>query len=100
ARAEPDLQGMLESLANPIRRAIVAYVFSSGPAAYSSILKMNFVDSSSKLSFHLQKLQADRLLEKNPEGAYALTEDGRRAWRVVRALSDERHRPAVLFEPS
>lgn len=98
ARAEPDLQGMLESLANPIRRAIVSYVFSSGPAAYSSILKMDFVDSSSKLSFHLQKLQADRLLEKDRQGAYALTEDGRRAWRVVRALSEERHRPSVMFD--
>ncbi len=100
ARAEPDLQGMLESLANPIRRAIVSYVFSSGPSAYSSILRMNFVDSSSKLSFHLQKLQTDRLLEKNGEGAYVLTEDGRRAWRVVRALSDERRRPSVLFDTS
>ncbi len=100
ARAEPDLQGMLESLANPIRRAIVSYVFTSGPSAYSSVLKMNFVDSSSKLSFHLQKLQADRLLEKNAKGAYVLTEDGRRAWRVVRALSDEQRRPAVLFDTS
>ena len=99
ARVEPTLQGMLESLANPIRRAIVSFVFSSGPVSYSAILKMNFVDSSSKLSFHLQKLQADNLLAKNEAGAYLLTDEGRQAWRVVRALGDERRRPPVLFDP-
>jgi len=96
---DESLQGMLESLANPTRRAIVSYVFASGPSAYSAILRQNFVDSSSKLSFHLQKLQADRLLTKGSGGAYVLTEDGRRAWRVVRALRDERRRPAVLLAP-
>ncbi len=98
AHSEPGLQGMLESLANPIRRAIVSFVFSSGPVSYSAILKMNFVDSSSKLSFHLQKLQADRLLTKNDAGAYVLTDEGRQAWRVVRALGDERRRPSILFD--
>ncbi len=95
---QPELQGMLESLANPIRRAIVAFVFSSGPVSYSAILKMNFVDSSSKLSFHLQKLLVDRLLSKGEGGAYVLTDEGRQAWRVVRALGDERRRPPILFE--
>jgi FixJ family two-component response regulator len=97
-RTEPGLQGMLESLANPIRRAIVSFVFSSGPVSYSAILKMNFVDSSSKLSFHLQKLQTDSLLTKNEEGAYVLTDEGRQSWRVVRALGDERRRPSILFD--
>ena len=98
--AQPGLQGMLESLANPIRRAIVGFVFSSGPVSYSAILKMNFVDSSSKLSFHLQKLQTDRLLAKGDGGAYVLTDEGRQAWRVVRALGDERRRPPLLFDPA
>ncbi len=100
AGAQPELQGMLESLANPIRRAIVGFVFSSGPVSYSAILKMNFVDSSSKLSFHLQKLQTDSLLAKAEGGAYVLTEEGRQAWRVVRALGDERRRPPLLFDGS
>jgi hypothetical protein len=100
SQAETGLQGMLESLANPIRRAIVSYVYTSAPVSYSAILKMNFVDSSSKLSFHLQKLQGDRLLAKTDAGAYVLTDEGRQAWRVVRALGEERHRPAVLFDPS
>ena len=98
AGAQPGLQGMLESLANPIRRAIVSFVFSSGPVSYSAILKMNFVDSSSKLSFHLQKLQSDNLLAKAEGGAYVLTDEGRQAWRVVRALGDERRRPTILFD--
>ncbi len=98
AGSEPGLQGMLESLANPIRRAIVGFVFSSGPVSYSAILKMNFVDSSSKLSFHLQKLQQDSLLGKAEGGAYLLTDEGRQAWRVVRALGDERRRPPLLFD--
>ncbi len=98
--SQTGLQGMLESLANPIRRAIVGFVFSSGPVSYSAILKMNFVDSSSKLSFHLQKLQSDNLLAKAEGGAYVLTEEGRQAWRVVRALGDERRRPPLLFDAS
>jgi FixJ family two-component response regulator len=90
------LQGMLESLANPIRRAVVGYVFASGPVAYSNILKKNFVDSSSKLSFHLQKLQADGLLTKVDAGRYSVTDAGQRAWNIVRALSDQKH-PSLLI---
>jgi FixJ family two-component response regulator len=90
------LQGMLESLANPIRRAVVGYVFTSGPVAYSAILKKNFVDSSSKLSFHLQKLQSDGLLTKVDAGRYSVTDAGQRAWNIVRALSD-RKQPSLLI---
>jgi CheY-like chemotaxis protein len=93
------LQGMLESLANPIRRAVVGFVFASGPVAYSGILKKNFVDSSSKLSFHLQKLQSDGLLTKVDAGRYAVTEAGQRAWNVVRALTDRKH-PSLLISKS
>ena len=99
SRVDTGLQGMLESLANPTRRAIVSFVFTSAPVAYSAILRQNFVDSSSKLSFHLQKLQADGLLIKVEAGHYGLTEDGRRAWRVVRALQEERRRPTFLVAP-
>lgn len=94
--AAEGLQGMLESLANPIRRAVVGYVSASGPVAYSGILKKNFVDSSSKLSFHLQKLQSDGLLTKVDAGRYAVTEVGQRAWQVVRALSERKH-PSLLI---
>jgi len=93
------LQGMLESLANPIRRAVVGFVFASGPVAYSAILKKNFVDSSSKLSFHLQKLQSDGLLTKVDAGRYAVTDGGQRAWHFVRALSD-RKTPSLLISKS
>src|SRR5438093_35846 len=85
--------------ANPIRRAVVAYVVASGPVAYSGILKKNFVDSSSKLSFHLQKLQSDGLLAKGDAGRYVVTEAGQRAWQVVRALSD-RKPPSLLISKS
>lgn len=90
------LQAMLESLANPIRRALVGYVVASGPVAYSGILRKNFVDSSSKLSFHLQKLQSDGLLAKGDAGRYLVTEAGQRAWQVVRALAD-RKAPSLLI---
>jgi DNA-binding response OmpR family regulator len=93
------LQEMLESLANPIRRAVVGYVSASGPVAYSAILKKNFVDSSSKLSFHLQKLQADGLIAKGDSGRYAVTEAGQRAWQVVRVLSERGH-PSLLVSTS
>jgi len=90
------LQAMLESLANPIRRALVGYIVASGPVAYSAILRKNFADSSSKLSFHLQKLQSDGLLAKGDAGRYGVTEAGQRAWQVVRALA-ERTSPSLLI---
>ena len=90
------LQAMLESLANPIRRVLVGYVVASGPVAYSAILRKNFVDSSSKLSFHLQKLHSDGLLAKGNAGRYVVTEAGQRAWQVVRALA-ERKPPSLLI---
>ena len=93
------LQAMLESLANPIRRALVGYIVASGPVAYSAILRKNFVDSSSKLSFHLQKLQSDGLLAKGDAGRYGVTEAGQRAWQVVRALA-ERKSPSLLISKS
>lgn len=89
------VQAMLESLANPIRRAVVGFVSSSGPVTYSGILKRNFVDSSSKLSFHLQKLQLDGLLTKVDAGRYAVTDAGQRAWHVVRTLADRRQ-PSLM----
>jgi hypothetical protein len=97
ADASPGLQAMLESLANPIRRAVVGYVFSSGPVAYSAILKQNYVDSSSKLSFHLQKLQTDGLLSKVESGRYSVTDAGTQAWRVVRAISEGQRRPSLVL---
>ena len=100
AGASPDVrQGMLESLANPIRRAVVGFVFASGPVAYSAILKKSFVDSSSKLSFHLQKLQSDGLLTKVDAGRYSVTDAGQRAWHVVRVLSEHKS-PSLLISKS
>ena len=100
ADVSPGLQAMLESLANPIRRAVVGFVFSSGPVAYSTILKQNYVDSSSKLSFHLQKLQTDGLLAKVEGGRYSVTEAGTKAWRVVRAISEGQRHPSLVVSTS
>ena len=83
------LQCMLESLVSPIRRAIVSYIFAFGSVTYSSILRTRLVESSSKLSFHLQKLLHDGLLTRGRGGTYVLTEDGHRSWRVVQAIIDE-----------
>jgi len=76
--------------------ALVGYIVASGPVAYSAILRKNFADSSSKLSFHLQKLQSDGLLAKGDAGRYGVTEAGQRAWQVVRALA-ERTSPSLLI---
>jgi len=95
AQTPSGVRSLLETLAMSaavtLTCAVVGYVFSSGPVAYSAILKRNFVDSSSKLSFHLQKLQADGLLTKGDRGHYRVTEAGQRAWHVVRALSERKH---------
>jgi len=80
--------------------AVVGFVFSSGPVAYSTILKQNYVDSSSKLSFHLQKLQTDGLLAKVEGGRYSVTEAGTKAWRVVRAISEGQRHPSLVVSTS
>src|SRR5207249_11870826 len=97
-----DLSSLFLLLPPPPRSTLFPYTTlfrSSGPVAYSGILKKNFVDSSSKLSFHLQKLQSDGLLAKGDAGRYLVTEAGQRAWQVVRALSD-RKPPSLLISKS
>jgi len=89
-----DDEGVRENLAELF--GLVGYIVASGPVAYSAILRKNFADSSSKLSFHLQKLQSDGLLAKGDAGRYGVTEAGQRAWQVVRALA-ERTSPSLLI---
>lgn len=97
-RVESKLQHMLESLANPTRRAILSYVSVSEPASYSSILRAGIVNSSPRLSFHVQKLRWDRLLARGPGGAYVLTEEGRWAWQVLQATRFEIQRTPLLVD--
>lgn len=89
-------QSILESLSNPIRRGIVQFLAAAGSATYSEILRARFVDSSPKLSFHLQKLTSDGVAAKRPDGKYALTAEGARAARLAAAIGASEGRPVVV----
>jgi DNA-binding HxlR family transcriptional regulator len=73
---------LFEALGHPMRVTILE-ALESKPLGFAEIKKSVGIESSGHLQFHLRKL--DGLVEDSPNGAYALTSDGRDALRVFRA---------------
>ena len=73
----PYTQMISESLTSPIRRNTLRFITRSGPSSFSDILNELEIKDAPKLSFHLKKLVTNRILEKDHEKRYSLTDRGR-----------------------
>src|SRR5271166_3847845 len=73
---------VFEALGHPTRIRILQEL-SSGPLTYSELKRAAGMESNGLLTFHLGKLRG--LVRLNPEGNYALTDEGREALRMVEA---------------
>jgi DNA-binding transcriptional ArsR family regulator len=71
---------LFEALGHPTRIKILELLANS-PQSFSDLKKALDIDSSGQLQFHLQKLQG--LIKTDPEGNYALTDEGKEALRVI-----------------
>jgi len=97
ARAE-----LFEAMGHPNRIRILK-ALSGEPLGFSELKRAVGMESSGLLSFHLQKLT--HLVKTTPEGAYALTDDGKEALRIAETIRSNEsnlegkkltHRPSLL----
>jgi CheY-like chemotaxis protein len=73
----PTTRLTLETLANPVRRAVLRRA-ADGPCSFTEALKAAGLEDSPKLAFHLRRLVDDDLLAHSDE-AYRITPKGREA---------------------
>jgi len=82
------IQVMADSLSNPLRRRIVRHLKKT-PSSFSSILSYLPNTESAKLSFHLQKLINDGIIEKDTQKKYFLTTRGNKALGLMESMELE-----------
>lgn len=73
---------VFEALGHPTRIRLLQ-TLSEKPLPFSELKRAAGLESNGLLTFHLGKLSG--LVRLNPEGAYALTDEGREALRIVEA---------------
>jgi DNA-binding transcriptional ArsR family regulator len=77
---------VFEALGHPTRIRILQEL-SERPLPFSELKRAAGLESNGLLTFHLGKLSG--LVILNPEGAYALTDEGREALRIVEASKNQ-----------
>jgi len=91
---------VFEALGHPTRIRILQ-ALNEGPLGFSELKREAGIGSSGLLAFHLGKLTG--LAKPNPEGAYALTDEGREALRIVEASRKQpeghRGRTSIIHLP-
>jgi DNA-binding transcriptional ArsR family regulator len=73
---------VFDALGHPTRIRLLQ-ALSERPLAFSELRRAAGLESNGLLTFHLGRLRS--LVRLNPEGAYALTDEGREALRIVEA---------------
>ena len=76
---------VLRALSNEYRKKIMEYLYDSGSAGYSELMRVaGFgVGESGKFSYHLKKLIDAGLVKQLPDGRYALTSKGLRIAEIM-----------------
>ena len=77
---------VFEALGHPTRIRLLQ-TLSEKPLPFSELKRAAGLESNGLLTFHLGKLSG--LVRLNPEGAYALTDEGREALRIVEASKNQ-----------
>jgi CheY-like chemotaxis protein len=80
-----DAHSTLGSLANPIRRLVLRRL-ATGPCTFSQALEAAQVDDTSKIAFHLRKLEESGLITHTGAKPYHLTERGTGAVEVLNEI--------------
>jgi DNA-binding transcriptional ArsR family regulator len=74
---------IFEALGHPTRIRILQEL-SEKPLAFSELKRSTGLESNGLLTFHLGRLKD--LVKLNPEGAYAVTDEGREALRLIQTV--------------
>jgi DNA-binding NtrC family response regulator len=86
AASKEEVESILDSLANPIRRGVVEILGEYGSSSFTRIKGSLNIDDPTKLSFHLRKLKKSGIVIQDEEKIYSLSDRGRRALEVLRKL--------------
>jgi DNA-binding response OmpR family regulator/DNA-binding transcriptional ArsR family regulator len=90
-------QNMSESLANPMRRAVLRYLALTGKASFMDILRNIKEKDSPKLSFHIKKLSSFDVIEKDANGIYMITKRGEKLLSILDSIDGEGRRESNTF---
>ena len=74
-----DLDFVLSSLSNPIRRHIVMLLHERTTMRLMELTRALDVEDHTKVLFHLKSLRESDLIEQNADKSYGLTKEGLRA---------------------
>jgi len=90
-------------LSNPIRRDIIRFIFSHNNSTFTSIFNNIDIDDSSKLSFHLRKLNKEKIIRKDPDKRYSLQRRGRIAANILaqmekKSISDTQNLISLIMD--
>jgi len=83
-----DWNSLYKALADPTRRQIIELLYTRGAASYTEIMAALNVDNTGKLNYHLRML--GRLIQKDEQGRYTLSESGVHAASLLKSLSQSR----------
>jgi len=84
-----DVDEVLNSLANPIRRGAIESLDQHGSSSFMSLVEDLDLEDHTKLSFHLRKLKSSGIVEQDTEKKYALTMDGKKTLELLNQLEEE-----------
>jgi hypothetical protein len=90
-----ELASILANLSHPLRIDILKLVYAE-PRSFSDLLTHLSIESSGKLSFHLEKLS--RFIKKNELGYYEVTERGVEVYTLLNAFERSELSPPVPLE--
>ncbi len=84
-----DINEILNSLANPIRRDAIEYLHVKGTSSFMNLVEGLDIEDHTKLSFHLRKLKSSGIVEQSKERRYALSVEGKKILDLLEQLEDE-----------
>jgi len=86
--AKPDLDRILSSLANPIRRNIIKLLHIRGNMRLMEITRELNIDDHTKVVFHLRLLKESGIIEQDREKSYSLTREGSKTIDCLQTLEN------------
>ncbi len=84
---QPDMDGLLASLSNPIRREILTTLAGKKAMRFMDLTRKLGISDHTKVNFHLKNLKANGLVSQNREKIYCLTPSGEKALDCLHSLS-------------
>lgn len=79
-KEESQVKDILKALGHQIRRDVIRVIDdNNGPTSFSYLLNTLDLPTSSNIAYHLKILTNSKLIDKNHDGDYSLTKDGKKS---------------------